>query len=126
MLLTSYLPLRHLLNFFGRITSFFDLECHKQCFDLSCAISDIFQSIMDKVTKSLDLMRIISSVSWHLLCDYFPVTILIMIPLVYDKYSLLTYDLIWFEESKDCLTSLDQETFLEPTWNIVKGLFSSM
>lgn len=84
MLLTSYLPLRPLLNFLGRITSFLDLECHKQCFDLSCAISNIFQSIMDKVTRCLDFMRIISSVSLHLLCDYFPVTILIMIALVYD------------------------------------------
>lgn len=96
----------------------------KQCFDSSCAISNIFQFIMDKVTICLDFMNnfisFIALTLWLLSCyDFNYVSISLWL-------ILLTSDLVWVEESKDYLTSWDQGAFLEPTWNILKGLFSSV
>lgn len=59
--------------------------------------------------------------SFITLCDHFPVIILIMTNI---SSSYLTS--ICFEESKDSLIQWEEETLLKCTWNIVKGLFTSM
>lgn len=75
MLLTWYFTLKLFVSFLGKITSFRDLECHKQCFDGSCSFSNVTSSSINRNTRCLHTMKIIAT--FYLLCDYFCVIILI-------------------------------------------------